>query len=263
MSSEHDPSRSRVGKPLLGMAVCVFRSVEILPVARHAGFDFLVADMEHGALSLADAAALAVIGRECGFPVHVRVPGARCDDLSRVADCGAAGLIVPHLDSVEEARHVVARLRFPPLGARSIPPPIAVTGFRPVTPVELVARCCETPLELALMIESEAGLAAVDDIAAVAGIDTILIGANDLAQALGHLGDLGHPRMLAAFRSIAQAASRHGRSFGVMGVPPQLLCSHALDLGAGRIVVTNEINLLFDAARASVAATRALLAASP
>jgi 4-hydroxy-2-oxoheptanedioate aldolase len=263
MTSTHHPSGPVVGKPLLGLAACVFRSFEILSVARHSGFDFLVADMEHGALSLADAAALSVMGRECGYPVHVRVPGAKCDDLSRVADCGAAGLIVPHLGSVEEARHVVARLRFPPFGARSIPPPIAATGFRPLRPGELVARCCETPMELAVMIESEAGLASVDEIAAVDGIDTILIGANDLAQSLGHLGDLGNENMHAAFRRIAQVASAHGRAFGVMGIPTRLLRSHALDLGASRVVVTNEINLLFDAAQACVATTRALLTASP
>src|SRR5215207_5824664 len=98
----------------LGMAACVFRSIEILSIARHAGFDFLVVDMEHGAVSLSDAAMLCIAGREAGYPVHVRVPGARCDDLSRIVDCGASGLIVPHLDAVEEARHVVGRVRFAP-----------------------------------------------------------------------------------------------------------------------------------------------------
>jgi 2-keto-3-deoxy-L-rhamnonate aldolase RhmA len=243
---------------MLGLAACVFRSVEILSVARHAGFDFLVADMEHGPLSLADAANLCVTGREAGYPVHVRVPGARCDDLSRVVDCGAAGLIVPHVGSVDEARHIVSRVRFPPIGDRSIPPPIALTGFRPLPPRDLVARC-EDALEVAVMIESAAGLAAARDIAAIDGIDTILVGANDLAQSLGRLGDLAHPDMLVAFRTAARAAADHGRHFGVMGVPPGLLRSHALELGASRIVVTNDINLIFDAASASVAATRDLV----
>jgi 2-keto-3-deoxy-L-rhamnonate aldolase RhmA len=243
---------------MLGLAACVFRSVEILSVARHAGFDFLVVDMEHGPVSLADAANLCVTGREAGYPVHIRVPGARCDDLSRVVDCGAAGLIVPHVGSVDEARHIVSRVRFPPIGDRSIPPPIALTGFRPLPPRDLVARCEDT-LEVAVMIESAAGLAAVRDIAAIDGIDTILIGANDLAQSLGHLGDLAHRDMLAAVRTIARAAADHGRHFGVMGVPPDLLRSHALELGASRIVVTNDINLIFDAASASVAATRDLV----
>jgi 2-keto-3-deoxy-L-rhamnonate aldolase RhmA len=240
------------------MAACVFRSVEILSVARHAGFDFLVADMEHGALSLADAATLCVTGREAGYPVHVRVPGARCDDLSRVVDCGAAGLIVPHLDSVEEARHIVSRVRFPPLGARSIPPPVAVAGFRPLPPRELVARS-EAALDVAVMIESEEGLAAVSGIAAIDGIDTILIGANDLAQSLGYLGDLDHPHMRAAFVRVAQAARDHGRAFGVMGVPPDLLRSHALNLGAHWMVLTNDINLIFEAAQTCVTTTRDLL----
>jgi 2-keto-3-deoxy-L-rhamnonate aldolase RhmA len=246
----------------IGMVACVFRSIEILSIARHSGFDFLVVDMEHGAVSLSDAATLCVAGREAGFPVHVRVPGARCDDLSRVVDCGASGLIVPHLDTVEEARHVVERVRFAPSGARSIPPPISLSGFRPLEPRELVARF-KNELEVAVMIESEAGLMAVNSIAAVDGIDAILVGANDLAQSLGCLGDLAHPRVQEAFRTVSTAAADHGRHFGVMGVPPDLLRSHALALSATRIVVTNDINLIFEAAAASVEATRALFSAVP
>lgn len=64
-------------------------SVEMVPVARQAGFDFLIADMEHGAMSLGEAAALCVTGREAGFPVHVRVPKSASDHLTRAADCAA------------------------------------------------------------------------------------------------------------------------------------------------------------------------------
>ena len=63
----------------IGLAACVFRSVEMLSVARHSGFDFLVADMEHGAMSLGEAAALCVAGIEAGYPVQVRVPGPTSD----------------------------------------------------------------------------------------------------------------------------------------------------------------------------------------
>lgn len=239
----------------IGMAACVFRSVEILAVARQAGFDFLMADMEHGAMSLGDVAALCVAGREAGFPVHVRVPAAHSEYLTRVVDCGARGVIVPHVDSASTARSIVDKVRFAPVGHRSVPSPIAVTGFRPVPVAELVEQA-EAALQVTVMIESMDGLAEVARIAAVPGIDTVMVGPNDLAESLGRRSDLDHPDVLRAFSKIAEAATAAGKQFAVIGIPPEKLHSHALDFGAGMIVAANEINLLFDAAAARVSEIR-------
>jgi 4-hydroxy-2-oxoheptanedioate aldolase len=238
--------------PIFGMAACVFRSVEILSVARHAGFDFLLADMEHGAMSLGEAATLCVAGLEADYPVRVRVPGPRSEFLSRVADCGARGIVVPHVSHEDDARHVVERLRFAPVGRRSIPSPIAATGFRPVPGAEFAERCA-TSTEVAVMIESAEALARVEAIAAVEGVDTVMIGTNDLASSLGRLGRIDHPEVAAAFERIADAAKSAGRRFGVMGLPEAALETHAYRLGADEIVACNEINLLFEAAADLVA----------
>jgi 4-hydroxy-2-oxoheptanedioate aldolase len=243
----------------IGLAACVFRSVEMLAVARHAGFDFLVADMEHGAMSLGEAAALCVAGIEAGYPVQVRVPGPHSDYLTRAVDCGARGLIVPHIDSAEIARHVVAKVRFPPRGHRSLPSPLAVAGFRPMPAPQLMERA-EPLLEVLVMIESREGLAAAREIAAIDGIDGLVIGTNDLAQSLGLTGRLGHPDLLAAFAGIAAAAAGVGKVFGVMGLTPGMMRTHGTDLGASWLVATNDINLLIEAGSACVAQTRALAA---
>lgn len=241
----------------LGMAACVFRSVEILSVARHAGFDFLVADMEHGAMSLGEAATLCVAGRMAGFAVHVRVPKASSDQLTRAADCGASAIIVPHVDSLAEAQGIIDKLRFPPKGNRSLPSPVVAASFWPVPAAELIA-ASEAGFRIFAMIESADALAAVEDIAAVDGLDGVLIGSQDLAQSLGHTGNLTHPEVIAAFSRIAAAARDNSKVFGAMGVPPALLQSHALGLGAELIVVTNEINLLAEAAMECAVRTRKL-----
>lgn len=240
----------------VGLAACVLRTVEILPIARHAGFDFLLADMEHGPLSLADAAALCVAGREAGYPVFVRAPGAGATDIPRIVDCGANGLVVPHVDGLEEARAIVDKTRFPPVGRRSIPYPVAATGFRPVSPAEIVARS-EEGFELFLMIESREGLEACEAIAALDGVDGLIVGANDLTQALGRAGDLDAPVAREAFARIAAAARAAGKAFGVMGVPDAFIRSHALDLGATWTVAANDVNLLFEAAEARARTIRA------
>lgn len=242
----------------LGMAACVFRSVEILPVARHAGFDFVLADMEHGAMSLGEAATLCVAGRLAGFPVYVRVPKASSDHLTRAADCGAQAIIVPHVDSLAEARGVVDRLRFPPVGNRSLPSPVIAASFQPVPAADLIA-ACDREFSVFAMIESGEGLEAAEGMAAINGLDGLIIGSQDLAQSLGHTGNLAHPEVVAAFSRVAAAARDNGKVFGVMGVPPALLSSHAIALGAGLVVVTNEINLLVEAAMECAGATRRLL----
>lgn len=242
----------------IGMAACVFRSVEILSVARHAGFDFLVADMEHGSMSIGEVATLCVAGREAGFPVHVRVPGAGSEYLTRVVDCGAHGVIIPHVDTTSTARAIVDRVRFRPVGHRSIPSPIAVTGFRPLPPSTLIEQA-EAALKVTVMIESADGLAEVARIAAVPGIDSVMVGTNDLAESLGRRGDIDHPDVLRAFAKIAAAAVNAGKEFAVIGLPIERMQSHALDLGATSAVVANDINLLFDAAVARVSDIRALV----
>ncbi|MCG6121609.1 MAG: aldolase/citrate lyase family protein [Microvirga sp.] len=241
----------------VGLAACLVRSVEILPIARHAGFDFVLADMEHGPLSLADAAALCVAGREAGYPVFVRAPGAGASDIPRIVDCGARGLVVPHVDGLAQARAIVDATRFPPLGRRSIPYPVAATGFRPVAPAELIARS-EEGFELFLMIESREGLDECEAIAALDGVDGLIVGANDLTQALGAVGDLDAPHAREAFQRVADAARAAGKTFGVMGVPDAFIRTHALDLGATWIIAANDVNLLFEAAESRVTSMRAL-----
>jgi 2-keto-3-deoxy-L-rhamnonate aldolase RhmA len=177
--------------------------------------------------------------------------------LTRVVDCGASTLVVPHVDSLAEARFVADKVRFPPRGRRSIPSPTAAAGFRPIPVADLVA-LGEDALEVLLMIESREGLADAGAIAALDGIDGLLVGANDLAQSLGHAGDVAHQSVLDAFLEIAVAAGKAGKVFGVMGVPLGLMNSHALDPGASYVVATNDINLLFDAGVACVAQMRAL-----
>lgn len=240
--------------PRFGLAACVFRSVELVSVARTAGFDLLVADMEHSALTIGDIAALCVTGRMGGFPVEVRVGGgADHPDLARALDCGATGLIVPHVDSAAQARRIVERARFAPLGNRSVPSPLAIFGFRPVDPQTLMTGC-EAEVRVTAMIESAEGLAEAEAIAAVPGIDAVMVGANDLAVSLGHPGDVGHERVHAAFARIAAAANAAGKDFAVIGVPVQLLESHAFALGAATVIATNDINLLVDGGTALVAA---------
>ncbi len=162
-------------------------------------------------------------------------------------------MIVPHVDTADQARRIVQLTRYAPYGNRSVPSPLALFGFRPVDVKTLMAGC-EAEVQVTVMIESAEGVAEAEAIAAVPGIDALMVGANDLAVSLGHAGEVGHPDVHAAFARIAAAATAAGKEFAVIGVPDALLESHAFSLGAATVIATNDINLLVDGGTALVAA---------
>lgn len=239
--------------PQIAIAFCILGRAEAVLLARGAGFDLAIVDMEHGPLGLEALGQLAAVGRAAGFPVWGRVGGPGSGDLARVLDCGATGLIVPHVDSAADARRIVNACRFAPVGARSIPGPIPILDYAVMSAPEF-CNAAGRDITIAAMIESAAGLDAVDAIAAVEGIDMLIIGTNDLADGLGIRGQTDHPDLLAAFRDIARAAGEHGKAFGVMGLPPHLRDSHAPD--ASLIVATNDTNLLIEGGAAAVGQAR-------
>lgn len=236
----------------LGLAACVMRTPEIVTVTRSCGFDCLLIDTEHGPIGIGDAATLCVTAYEAGLPALVRVGGPSHPDLARVLDCGAEGVVVPHVETAEEARLIVDKCRFQPAGRRSLPSPMVRLGFRVPPAAEMMSRI-EAETLVVLMIESAIGVANAETIAAVPGVDALMIGANDLAADMGHVGAVDHPEVLAAFAMVARAAQAHGKVFSVIGVAEALLPSHAHALGAKLIIATNDINLLIDGGLATVA----------
>ena len=235
----------REGGMAIGLAACVLRTAEIVVVTRSCGFDWLLIDTEHSPIALADVAGLSIAARAAGLPALVRVSGPDAPDLARVLDCGAEGIVVPHVETAAHAHHVVERCRFAPHGKRSVPGPLAGFGFR-MPPVREMTEAAERETTVVTMIESAAGTSEAVAIAAMPGVDALMVGANDLAADLGHPGELGHPEVLAAFREVAAAARAHGKVFGVIGLPEALLVSHGTELGARLIVATNDINLLVE-----------------
>jgi 4-hydroxy-2-oxoheptanedioate aldolase len=173
------------------------------------GFDALCVDMQHGLIDYGDLwPMLQAVSQTSTTPI-VRVPSHEPGLLMKVLDAGAYGVVVPLVNDAAEAAAVVSVCRYPPVGTRSIGPIRAMHYAGPDYP----ARANDEILVLA-MIETRAGLDAVDEIAAVHGLDGLYIGPNDLAYALGLQPtgtDSEDPVHLAACDRILQAAHRHGK----------------------------------------------------
>jgi len=183
-------------------------------MASTAGFDWLLIDGEHAPNGLRSTMAqLAVIEPSPSLPV-VRL---RDDDPARIKqalDVGAQSLLIPMVETAEQARRAVAATRYPPEGIRGVGSSLARASRFSAIPDYLATANDQIPL--ILQIESRAGLAALDDILALPGIDCVFIGPADLAADMGHLGNAAHPEVRAAVLDALTRIAASGKAAGML-----------------------------------------------
>jgi 2-keto-3-deoxy-L-rhamnonate aldolase RhmA len=199
------------------MTVRLVSSVEIVRIAKTAGFDAIYVDLEHSAFSLETTGQLSVMALEAGIPALVRVPARTPEYISRVLDAGALGVIAPGIDSAAQAKEVVAAAKYPPLGSRGMSTGLAHLGFRPVPAKQALPQLNEATMVI-VQLESAAGLAAIEEIVAVEGVDMVLVGTNDFLADLGHPGEFDHPKVREAYERTVAACRKRGKHAGVGGL---------------------------------------------
>ncbi|GAA4331283.1 aldolase/citrate lyase family protein [Pigmentiphaga soli] len=199
------------------MIVRLVRTVEIARIAASAGFDTLYIDVEHSSISLDAAGQICIAALGAGIAPFVRVPGLAPATIGRVLDGGALGIIAPHIRSAEDARKVVAAAKFPPYGERSANAGLPHLQYRNYPTDEANAALNDATL-VAVMIETLEALDKVEEIAAVDGVDLLLVGTNDLTAEMGIPGRYDEPRVRAAFERIIAAARANGRHVGIGGL---------------------------------------------
>jgi 4-hydroxy-2-oxoheptanedioate aldolase len=236
------------GETVYSMTVRLVRTVDIASIAHTAGFDSIYIDMEHSSFPM-DAAGhicLACIG--LGVTPLVRVPGIDPHFITRVLDAGAMGILVPSVQSAADAEAVVRAAKHPPLGQRSVAGAAPQMHYRSLPSAETTRQLDDASLIIA-MIESPEGLEAVDESAAVKGIDILLVGASDLSTALGLPGQVDHPKVQAAFLRTLEACRAHNKVLGVggLGGQPEVM-KKLLALGAQYVSTGNDISFLVGAA---------------
>ena len=204
------------GEVVVSMAVRIVPGVEIVRIAKSAGFDTLYVDLEHSAFSMQTTSQLSIMGLEAGMPVFVRVPAYSADYVSRVMDGGAMGVIAPGVRSAEEARQVVAAVKYPPLGSRGLGPNLPLMQYRIFPPTEALPAMNDATMVI-VQFESAAALEAMEEIVAVPGVDLILIGTNDMLADMGLPGQYDHPKVEDAYRRTIACCKKHGKHVGVGG----------------------------------------------
>lgn len=174
-----------------------------------ASLDLAWIDLEHGALGLGEVPGLAIALKAAGCQAHVRVPSWDSALIGPVADAGVDGVVVPDVESAPQAEEVVRRLRYPPRGVRGFGPRRA--GGYGRTQAASFAPSLTVQVESPVAVEAAGGIAAVD------GVDAVVVGCADLTLRLGAPGELDQPELVAAVQAVATAAQAHDRRFGLAG----------------------------------------------
>ena len=230
--------RWRAGEPTFG-AWCTIPSTWTAELAARSGHDWVCIDTQHGLIGYDLMLPMLQAIAAGGVPSFVRVPWNEPGTIMKALDAGAGGVIVPMVNSVEEAQAAVGACRYPPNGFRSMGP----TRARAVDEDWRLPIC-------AVMIETVEAVKRVDDILSVPGIDAVFIGPNDLAVSAGvdssYEGrDPEHRRMIEA---VARSCQAHGVTAGIMCGKPEVAIQWQ-KVGFQMLALDSDTRLLAEATR--------------
>jgi 2-keto-3-deoxy-L-rhamnonate aldolase RhmA len=243
---------------VLCMGVNQLRTPNIAMIAAACGFDAVYIDLEHNPTSLETAGGVCVAALGMGITPIARVTSHDPHDATRILDCGAQGVMVPHIQNAKEARDIIEACLYAPKGHRSAFGSGPALGYAAIPQAE-VCKILNDETLLIAMIETPEAVENIDGIAAVEGIDVVHIGASDLSTEMGIPGQYTHDRMKAAFETVAKAARSHGKSFGVGGVRQNFeFQSWLIGIGMRYLTGGSDIAYILSAGRADVKQLREL-----
>lgn len=245
------------GKPLLGAALYSYDPI-FLEIAAHLGFKVIWIEMEHAAITFAEAADLCRMAAGTGVMTMIRIPDSRRESVLKAAECGPDMIDIPMADSPELVDELVRYAKFAPEGARGFFSVSRALKYGIVDDVPAEQQQLNTELTLLAQIETKEGLARIEEIAAIPNVD-IFIGPADLAASLGLPGQTSHPKLLEAAAEIVRVARKHDKKVVTACGAADFL--HWTRLGVDLLFCTNNIvclktggQLAMDAAMEAVAA---------
>jgi 2-dehydro-3-deoxyglucarate aldolase/4-hydroxy-2-oxoheptanedioate aldolase len=237
-------------QPLLGTLVTL-DSPTVAEILAQAGFDWLFIDMEHSPLDPAAAQAiLQAVGDKC--PCVLRAPLNDEIWIKKALDVGAAGIIVPQVNSAVEAERVVRRAKFPPQGTRGVG--VARANAYGTGLAEYLSRANDE-IAIIVQIESAAAVNAIDDILKVEGVDAVFVGPYDLSSSMGKPGQVADAEVQSAIARVKQAALASDKSLGIFAASAEVAKAYFND-GYNLIAVGVDTLFLANAARDALTTLR-------
>jgi 2-keto-3-deoxy-L-rhamnonate aldolase RhmA len=244
----HTKQQLAAGKLAIGMGLRLSRTVDIATIGKTCGYDWLFIDMEHNSMDVDTAAQISMASLAVGITPIVRVPGKEHHHAARLLDAGAQGIVVPHVDTIEEAKRAVSYCKYPPVGHRSVMGVLPQFGYRAL-PVAESTPLANAQTMVVIMLETPEAIAKADEFAAVPGVDSILIGTNDLCAEMGIPGQFSDPRVEEAYRKVIAACRKNNIHPGMGGVYEPKLLEKFIGMGMRFILAGGDMGFLMAGAR--------------
>lgn len=216
-------------------------SALVAEICAGGGAQWLLLDMEHSPNESTDILAQLQAVAAYEATAVVRVPALDVVTIKRVLDLGAQNVLVPMVESGADARLAVEAVRYPPRGRRGVGSALARSARW--NRIERYLAGADEHVALFVQIESAAGAAAVEDIAAQDGIDGIFVGPSDLAASMGLIGQQHHPRVVEEVRRIFSVALAAGVPVGVNAFDPDV-ADRYVEAGARFVLVAADVAVL-------------------
>lgn len=231
----------------LGVGLRQSRTVDIGKIMATSGYDWLFIDMEHNSMDIDIASQISVAAQDAGITPIVRVPDFAHHHATRVLDCGAMGVVFPHVENADIAKKLVSYCLYPPKGHRSMTGVLPQLDFKQ-QPIADVASTINKNMLIVIMLESPEAIDNVDSIAAIEGVDVILIGTNDLCMEMSIPGDYSNPKVKDAYIKVIEACKKYGKTPGMGGVYNEELMSEYIKMGMRFILSGSDLSFMMQSA---------------
>jgi 4-hydroxy-2-oxoheptanedioate aldolase len=236
------------GLPVAALGVRSSRTADIARIARSTGHHAIWVDLEHSTMPIDTAALICGAALGLGLAPFARVPEREYGVIGRLLDGGVLGIIAPRIETVEEARDIVAACRFPPFGHRSAIATLAHLDFKKM-PAEQFNQEMNHATVVQILLESPRGIENAEAIAALPGVDMVGIGTNDLTAEMGIPGQFRHPDVRTAHETAIAACRRARKPLAIGGIPDVAYAAELIRLGAAPFLFTGiDTDLLLGAA---------------
>lgn len=209
--------KQRVQEEVLAGTFLNLASPTAVEIVAGSGFDWLLLDFEHGAGALSDLRPLLLACNGSDACPIVRIRSVDADVVKYVMDSGAAGVMFPFVSSVDEAKHAVAAMKYPPQGTRGVAGIIRATNY---------GRNWKNYFDesnagslVVVQIETVEAVESAEQIAAVDGVDVLFVGPLDLSVQMQCPGDFSRPHFIDALKKVIHACEKHGKTAGILSRP--------------------------------------------
>lgn len=250
MRPNHAKARLKAGKPVVGSWLGIPSAISARFMAS-LGFDYLTVDMEHQPIGIEAASHMFTAIAAAGITPLARIPWNTPENIKRVLDCGAAGIVVPMVNTRAEAEAAVAAAKYPPAGIRSVGGALHAMNFA-TDPATYYARANDEIL-VVVQAESPQGVANADEILSVPGVDAVFIGPNDLLAQMGKVPKMEtpDPQFVEALDHIVKTAHKYGVAPGIHTADHEA-CNRRLAQGFRFMAIASDARFLVAGATAEL-----------